>query len=207
MASVAQAVDSISLYFKEPKPRVRAIARNLIDSGDLPKSVGSLPAQINEVHVALLLLAVCTAPVNADASRCAETWGAMTPDGEKITEEYEERDRRLMLLEMLAYMIKAVWSEGGNGDWTEIVVLGRFEINATRPHALLEIGKTRIEYFPVGAEKQYSGIQRIVQIPGTALRHIALSLYDGIRRGPVVPLRPHEPSRLQTEPQTDRRNP
>lgn len=193
MASVAQAVESISLYFQEPKPRVKAIARHLIDAALLPKSVGSLPAPINEAHLAILLLAVCTAPVTADAQRCAQLWGGMTPDGEEITANFEDKERRLVLLELITYMISAVWSEGGRGPWTDQIVQGRFEINYTRPHALFELGPNRTEYFPVGAEKEYSGVQRIVHIPGTVFRHIALSLYDGIRYGPTVPLEPRAP--------------
>jgi hypothetical protein len=210
MGSVAQAVDSISLHFKEPKPRVKAIARHLIDDGVLPKSRGNLAAHINEAHLALLLLAVCTAPVSADAQLCAKLWGSMPPDGEEITASFEDQERRLVLLDMLTFMISTIWSEGGNGPVTDAIVIGRFEINATRPQALFEMGNVRVEYLPIGAEKQYSGIQRVVRIPGTALRHIALSIYDGIRRGPVVPLGPRiiEPKSLsQTEPQTDRRTP
>lgn len=176
MGTVAQAVDAISLHGKEPHPRVRTLARHLIDDGLLPKSAGKRYEHVNSLHLAILLLAVCTAPTQGAAARCAITWGRLTPGGKRIDLARATETLETLLIEMMAAMIDVVWAENGDGPNTNRVLLSAIEITATHPHAIVDIGGHRQEFLPVGGEPEFSGFHRVVRIHGATLRRIAMDL-------------------------------
>ena len=81
MASVAQLVKRIAEVTEANEGTVRLYARQLLEDYILPGSVGRRVAQVEPLHVALLLIAVMTLGKARDATRYVRVFGNMTSGG------------------------------------------------------------------------------------------------------------------------------
>jgi hypothetical protein len=82
MSSVTDTIKVLSVETDVPEPYIIQIARNLLNNGVLPKSVGSRIAQVEPEHVAMLLLAIFVATKFADGSARAQQYAALKWGGE-----------------------------------------------------------------------------------------------------------------------------
>jgi hypothetical protein len=82
MATVAEAVKVLSIETGEPEPFVSQIARNLLNNGVLPKTVGKRLSEVDSVNVSILLLAIYTATKFSDAAARALRYAVLQWDGE-----------------------------------------------------------------------------------------------------------------------------
>jgi hypothetical protein len=192
MGSTKQAIEAIVTYGGEPRPRTGQITRHLQDDMMLPKSAGRKVEHLSATNVATLLLAVAAAPMPADATRTALTWGRMTPDGKAIDRGWEDLARqRFMLIEVLTGCIKMVWKEAGRGSMTEDVVKSFFDISINRPHAAVFLDGKTTEYLPVGTEPglaEFPGLHRICRVPGTVIRTVAMATHEGPHHSAILAL-------------------
>jgi hypothetical protein len=182
MGTVKQAVEALGTYGGEPRPRTVQTARYLQNDRMLPVNEGKWIKHISPTHLATLFLAVAATPKPADATRTALTWGRMTPAGKAINWDAPADRRPLALIEALTVCIGMVWKEAGRGSMTDIVIQSRFEITVSRPHAIVLLKGEINEYLPVGEKPElaeFPGFHRVCRIPGTVIRSVAMTLYEG----------------------------
>jgi hypothetical protein len=189
MGTVAQAIEAFRVYFNEPAPRSKQIARHLIDDRLLPKSAGKRIEHLSAFEVAIYLIALSTAKKASDAAWCASTWGSMTLNGVQLRPPLAGEPPQGRLLDMIAAMIAYVWSENGNGPMTDIVLSSTLEITTTSPHAIIDFNGKRENYLRPGGDP-LSGRQRVDRIPGGTLRQIAMALSEGRPRNVTPPRQP-----------------
>lgn len=194
MGTVKQAVEALGTYGGEPRPRTVQTARFLQNDRLLPVNEGKWIKHVSAIHLATLILAVAATPKPIDATRTALTWGRMTPGGKPLDRDYDDPKRqRLVLAEELTGCIKLVWKEAGRGLMTDIVAQSFFDITINRPHAIVTLGSRRTEYLPLGTEPElaeFPGFHRVCRIPGTAIRSVAMVLYEGPLHNAVLARQP-----------------
>lgn len=85
MPSVKQTAELLAHVTGEPLTRVNQIARRLIDAEFLPKSVGKQIAQVEPIHVALLLFVIAHAGKIVDAPKVARGFERLPYKGPSST--------------------------------------------------------------------------------------------------------------------------
>jgi hypothetical protein len=73
----------LSVECDVPEPFITQTARNMLNNGTLPKSVGSRVAQVDEKDTCMLLLGIYTATKFADASDRASQYAKLKREGEE----------------------------------------------------------------------------------------------------------------------------
>jgi hypothetical protein len=203
MGTLKQAVEAIGTYGGEPRARTGQTARFLQVGDLLPIKAGKRLIHISATHLATLFLALATAPKPSDGTRCALSWGQMTPGGKPLERlDWDDpRRQHFMLIEVLTGCIGMVWKEGGRGPQTDTVAQSFFDISITRPHAVVTLGGRQTEYLPLGAEPglaEFTGFHRVCRIPGTLIRTVAMALHEGPHHHAILKLQPdisHNPYR------------
>jgi hypothetical protein len=192
MGSTKQAIEAIVTYGGEPRPRTGQITRHLQDGTMLPKSAGRRLEHLSATNLATLFLAVAAAPMPADATRTALTWGRMTPGGKPIDRGWDDPARqRFMLIEVLTGCVGMVWKEAGQGPLTDKVVQSVFDISINRPHTIVVLDGQRTEYLPVGTASElaeFPGFHRICRLPGTLIRRVAMAVHEGSHHSAILAL-------------------
>lgn len=81
MQTIARTVEILSEVLNEPRSRVNAMARRLIDDGLLPKSSGRAIKKISAGQMLYIVAAVAMADTIDDASQTANHFAMISPKG------------------------------------------------------------------------------------------------------------------------------